>query len=352
MTDIKSLTLEQLSQIGEQNGWEPYRARQIFTWLWQKDANSFAEMTNLSKTLRQQLAQNFFISHLTPICTHSSPDGAIKITFRLSDNNIIESVLISDEDRRTFCVSTQVGCPLGCRICATGQLGFKRNLQWFEIVEQIQGITRATGIKPTNIVFMGMGEPLLNLSQTLEAVRVINSNYGLKIGARRITISTAGIPQGIRELARFPLQIRLAISLNAPTDELRSQLMPINRQSPIKKILEAVREYYHLTHRRVTFEYVLIDRVNNRPEDIQRLPQLLKSIPCKINIIPFNPFPGSPFKAPPPSAVQKFALALYPHLPAVTIRKSKGATVFAGCGQLAAVLINHATAKADRQNGS
>ncbi len=337
MTDIKSLTFKQLARMGEQRGWEPYRARQVFLWLWQKDVNSFAEMTNLNKTFRQHLARDFIISHLIPVRTCSSSDGAIKITFRLHDNNLIESVFILDEDRRTICVSTQVGCPVGCRICATGQLGFIRNLQWFEIVEQIQGITRATGIKPTNIVFMGMGEPFLNLSQTLEAVRVINSDWGMKIGARRITISTAGIPQGIRQIARFPLQIRLAISLNATTDEIRSQLMPINRQYPIKQVLKAVKEYHRLTRRRVTFEYVLIDRINNLPEDVLRLSSLLKNIPCKINLIPFNPFPGSPFKSPSPQAVQKFALALYPLLPAVTIRKSKGAKVLAGCGQLAAV---------------
>lgn len=335
MTDIKSLTLEQLIQYGEQHGWEKYRARQLFLWLYQKHATSFDEMTNLSKQFRQELSQQFYISHLTPVCTLSSPDSTIKLTLALSDNNIIESVLLFDQNRRTACVSTQVGCPLNCRICATPRLGFKRNLKWFEIVEQIQALIRQTKTTPTNIVFMGMGEPMLNLDEVLEAVKTINSDYGLRIGARRITISTAGIPEGIHRLASFPLQVRLAVSLNATDDKTRSMLMPVNKLYPLKILLETIRQYYASTHRRITFEYVLLDGINNRPEDVQRLAHLLKGTPCKINLIPYNPFPGAPFKPPSPAAVKRFALALYPHLPAVTIRKSKGGKILAGCGQLA-----------------
>lgn len=335
MTDIKSFTLEQLIQYCEERGWENYRAYQIFVWLYQKNATNFDEMTNLSKQLRQELNQQFYISHLVPIRTLSSPDSTVKLTLALEDSNIIESVFLSDGNRHTACVSSQVGCPLNCRICATAHLGFKRNLKWYEIIEQVQALTRATGIMPTNIVFMGMGEPLLNLNEVLEAIKVMNSNYGQKIGARRITISTAGIPEGIYRLAEFPLQVRLAVSLNASNDHTRTMIMPINQRYPLNTILEAIREYYSRTHRPITFEYVLLDGINTLPVDIFRLPQLLKNIPCKINLIPFNPFPGATFQPPSPTAVKKFAQALYPYLPAVTIRKSKGSKILAGCGQLA-----------------
>lgn len=335
MTDIKSFTLEQLIQYCEERGWEKYRAYQIFVWLYQKNATNFDKMTNLSKQLRHELNQQFYISHLIPIRTVASPDSTVKLTLALEDNNVIESVFLFDGNRRTACVSSQVGCPLNCRICATARLGFKRNLKWYEIVEQVQALTRATGITPTNIVFMGMGEPLLNLDEVIEAVKVMNSNYGLKIAARRITISTAGIPEGIHRLAEFPLQVRLAVSLNASNDQTRTMIMPINQRYPLNTLLEAIRKYYAQTHRRITFEYVILAGVNNLQADIFRLTQLLKDIPCKINLIPFNPFPGATFQPPLPTAVKKFAQALYPHLPTVTIRKSKGRKILAGCGQLA-----------------
>ncbi len=338
MTDIKTFTFEQLKDLGAELGWQRFRAQQIFLWLWQKHVTTFDQMTNLSKEFRARLAERFFISNLVPIKIQKSADKTTKFTFRLSDGNVIESVLLFDQNRRTVCVSTQVGCGLGCRFCATARMGFKRNLYWHEIVEQIQAIIRETKIMPTNVVFMGMGEPLLNWSAVVEAVKAINSNYGLKIGARRITISTAGIPEGIRKVADFPLQLRLAISLNATTDKVRSQIMPINNRYPLKTIFPAILEYIKKTKRRVTFEYVLIDGVNDRDEDGKRLIARLKNIPCKINLIPFNPFPGSEFRPPSPRSVEKFARALYPFLPAVTIRKSKGTKILAGCGQLACPL--------------
>ncbi|MGQ9708352.1 MAG: 23S rRNA (adenine(2503)-C(2))-methyltransferase RlmN [bacterium] len=336
MINIKAFTIEELNRLAEKMGWEKYRPRQIFQWLWQQDAASFDQMSNLSKEFRYQLAQRFYISRLEPFRTISSPDRTIKCTYKLNNCNLIESVLIFEQNRRTICVSTQVGCALNCRLCATARLGFKRNLKWFEIVEQIKSLSRVTMVQPTNIVFMGMGEPLLNLDEVLKAVQVINSDYGLRIGARRITISTAGIPAAILRLADFPLKVRLAISLNATTDKIRSKLMPINRRYPLNTLLAAVREYVKKTRRRVTFEYVLIDGTNNLPDDVARLVRLLKNIPCKVNLIPFNPFPGSEFNPPNDDNIQQFARALYPLLPAVTIRKSKGASILAGCGQLAA----------------
>ncbi|MEO0068554.1 MAG: 23S rRNA (adenine(2503)-C(2))-methyltransferase RlmN [candidate division WOR-3 bacterium] len=339
-TDIKGYTLEELNLLGEKLGWERYRPVQIFQWLYQKDADSFDQMTNLSKQFRAELAERFYISRLEPVRTIKSEDRTTKCTFTLQDGNLIESVLIFDQNRRTICLSTQAGCSLACRFCATGRMGFKRNLKWFEIVEQAQALIRTTNVKPTNIVLMGMGEPLLNLDEVLKAVKVINSNYGLRIGARRITISTAGIPEGILQIAQFPLQVRLAISLNATDDKTRSELMPVNKRYPLKTLLNAAREYVKITRRRLTFEYVLIQGVNNLPLDAQRLTKLLKNIPCKINLIPFNPFPGTKFQPPSEDDVKRFAQALYPHLPAVTIRKSKGGSIQAGCGQLAALIDN------------
>ncbi|MEO0020365.1 MAG: 23S rRNA (adenine(2503)-C(2))-methyltransferase RlmN [candidate division WOR-3 bacterium] len=339
-TDIKGYTLEELNLLGEKLGWERYRPVQIFQWLYQKDADSFDQMTNLSKQFRAELAERFYISRLEPVRTIKSEDRTTKCTFTLQDGNLIESVLIFDQNRRTICLSTQAGCSLACRFCATGRIGFKRNLKWFEIVEQAQALIRTTNVKPTNIVLMGMGEPLLNLDEVLKAVKVINSNYGLRIGARRITISTAGIPEGILQIAQFPLQVRLAISLNATDDKTRSELMPVNKRYPLKTLLNAAREYVKITRRRLTFEYVLIQGVNNLPLDAQRLTKLLKNIPCKINLIPFNPFPGTKFQPPSEDDVKRFAQTLYPHLPAVTIRKSKGGSIQAGCGQLAALIDN------------
>lgn len=339
-TDIKGYTLEELNLLGEKLGWERYRPLQIFQWLYQKDADSFDQMTNLSKQFRAELAERFYISRLEPVRTIKSEDRTTKCTFTLQDGNLIESVLIFDQNRRTICLSTQAGCSLACRFCATGRIGFKRNLKWFEIVEQAQALIRTTNVKPTNIVLMGMGEPLLNLDEVLKAVKVINSNYGLRIGARRITISTAGIPEGILQIAQFPLQVRLAISLNATDDKTRSELMPVNKRYPLKTLLNAAREYVKITRRRLTFEYVLIQGVNNLPLDAQRLTKLLKNIPCKINLIPFNPFPGTKFQPPSEDDVKRFAQTLYPHLPAVTIRKSKGGSIQAGCGQLAALIDN------------
>ncbi len=243
MTDIKSYTLEELIQLSESLGWEHYRAYQIFQWLWQKNTASFEQMTNLSKNLRAELVQKFYISQLSTASIITAPDSTKKFLFLLQDGNLIESVLISNQNRYTVCVSTQVGCPLGCRFCATATIGFKRNLKWYEIAEQIRMIILNTNIYPRNVVMMGMGEPFLNLDEVFKAVNLTNSDYGFKIGARRITISTAGIPEGIYRIAEFPLQIRLAISLNATTDEIRSQLMPINNRYPISQILEAAQAY-------------------------------------------------------------------------------------------------------------
>jgi 23S rRNA (adenine2503-C2)-methyltransferase len=334
--DIKKLSLEELMNFVQNIGSEKYRALQIYQWLWQKNIESFDLMTNISRNLRLELNRRFYISQLKLLRSITGQDGTTKFTFELEDRNIIESVLIFDGQRRTICLSTQVGCKLGCRFCATARINFKRNLFWHEIVEQIQAIMKISNITPTNIVFMGMGEPLLNLYNVIKAIAIINSDYGLKIGARRITVSTAGIPEGIKKIAELPIKIRLAISLNATTDPIRSALMPINKRYPLKLLLATARKYTKITHRRLTFEYVLINGVNDQKADAMRLSKILRDIPCKINIIPFNPFPGSQFLSPKPEQVAQFVDLLHPLLPAVTIRKSRGSDVLAGCGQLAA----------------
>ena len=347
MLDLRSFTLAQFAELCSRLDWEPYRAKQVYSWLWQKGATDMDAMTNLSKEKRNQLKQEFTIAELKTEKTARDKDGTVKFTWRLSDGETVESVFIPESDRRTVCVSTQVGCSLGCEFCYTGRMGFRRNLAWHEIAGQVIDVARAipdlvpsldignSSLVISNVVLMGMGEPFLNYDATIEAVTQLNSDLGLNIGARKITVSTAGIPDAIRKYARFPLQSRLAVSLNASDNETRDQLMPINQRHPLEELIPAVREFTKLKGKRVTFEYVLIDGVNNRKQDVAQLSRLLEGIPCKLNLIPFNPFPDSDLKPPPPQEVERFKLALFPLLPAVTVRRSRGTNILAACGQLA-----------------
>ncbi len=373
MPDLRSLTLAQLQARCAELGWPRYTAAQIFTWLWQKGVDDIGAMTNLSKERRALLAERYTIGRLELVRTLADDDGTTKFTFKLEDGSVIESVYIHDNDRRTVCVSTQVGCKLGCDFCFTGTLGFTRDLLWHEIAAQVlsvrhhlgsgksQGKSPKSGSSPdfaisplplstsssplsistfpfplvTNVVFMGMGEPFLNYDATIEAAKTINAENGLGIGARRITISTSGIPDGIRAFTKVEQQFRLALSLNASDDETRSKLMPVNRIHPLKEVMSAIRAYTDARNKRVTFEYVLVDGINNRDKDMKQLAALLKGIPCKLNLIPLNPFPGCELKPPLPESVEAFARKLWPLVPAVTVRRSKGASILAGCGQLA-----------------
>ena len=370
--DLRSLTLAQIEALCAEFGWPRYTAGQIFTWLWQKGVDDIAAMTNLSKERRALLAERYTVGRLELLHTLDDDDGTTKFTFKLADGNIIESVFIPDgpsplaphpsplaSGRRTVCVSTQVGCKLGCSFCYTGTMGFKRDLAWYEIAAQVLSIRQRLGssksqgespkseaapdfaISPfpfpliTNVVFMGMGEPFLNYDATIEAARTINAENGLGIGARRITISTSGIPDGIRAFIQLQQQFRLALSLNASDDETRSRLMPVNKLHPLKEVMAAIRAYTDAKGKRVTFEYVLVDGINNRDKDVKQLAALLKGIPCKLNLIPLNPFPGCDLKAPTAESIEAFARKLWPLVPAVTVRRSKGARILAGCGQLA-----------------
>jgi len=360
MPDLRSLTFAQLGALCAELGWPRYTAGQILTWLWQKGVDDIAAMTNLSKERRALLAERYTIGRLELLRTLDDEDGTTKFTFKLEDGNVIESVLIPDgpsslaphpspaaSGRRTVCVSTQVGCKLGCSFCYTGTLGFKRDLAWHEIASQVLSVRQRLkdcGALPppssllpppiTNVVFMGMGEPFLNYDATIEAAKTINAENGLGIGARRITISTSGIPDGIRAFTKLPEQFRLALSLCASDDETRSDLMPVNKLYPLREVMAAIREYTEAKGKRVTFEYVLVDGINNRDKDVKQLAALLKGIPCKVNLIPLNPFPGCELKAPSEQSVDAFARKLWPLVPAVTVRRSKGARILAGCGQL------------------
>ncbi|MFO7676681.1 MAG: 23S rRNA (adenine(2503)-C(2))-methyltransferase RlmN [bacterium] len=337
--DIRSFTRAELEGLARTSGWETYRARQLYSWMWQKRAVSFSAMTDLGLRLREELSAGFHIYVPETVVRVEDRDGTIRFVFRLEDDMVIESVYIPDGDRRTACVSTQVGCGLGCRICRTARLGLARSLAWHEIAGQVLEIGRAVPERLTNVVFMGMGEPFANYDATMSAVEEVNAPGGINIGARHITVSTAGLPDGIRRYASFRLQSRLAVSLNAADDATRGSLMPVNQRHPLADLLAAVREFTQRRGgKRVTFEYVLLRGINDRPADARNLSSLLQGIPCKVNLIPYNAFEGSDYAAPRPREVERFAELLYPGLPAVTIRRSRGASIGAACGQLAARL--------------
>ncbi|MEO0106757.1 MAG: 23S rRNA (adenine(2503)-C(2))-methyltransferase RlmN [candidate division WOR-3 bacterium] len=332
--NIKAYSLTKLQELMEELGLEPYRAQQVFQWLWQKNSIDFEKMTNLSKILRKKLDDKFVIKNLLIVECLKSGDDAKKYVFELEDKKRIEGVYIPEANRRTICVSTQVGCPLRCKFCATGLYGFSRNLFAWEIANQIQLVQSDISTKPTNIVFMGMGEPLLNLSEVYNALEILSSSIGLGISQRHITVSTAGIIDGMRELLNSQFKVKLAISLNFADEELRKEMMPVAEKNPLKEVLKIAREY-SLRKEMVTFEYVMIKGLNDRLIDARRLVKLLKDIPSKVNLIPLNEYPGLPFKSPEPEAINKFRDFLYNFRHTVTIRKSKGQEILAGCGQLA-----------------
>jgi len=337
-TDIKELSLYQLTSWLKDNGIEPYRASQILKWIYLKQADSFDIMTDLSKEVRKQLALSFSIRRLEQITTKESKDGSIKYLFRLHDGNYIESVLIPEKDHQTLCISSQVGCAQGCRFCLTAKDGFTRNLTKNEIVSQVRDVKKDhAGSKPlTNIVFMGMGEPLANYKNVINAVdTILDSSFGLGFSSRRITISTAGLVQKLSELGN-ETEVNLAVSLNATENETRSMLMPINRKYPIEKLLDACAKYHLKPRRRITFEYILLKGINDSTKDADRLVKLLRPIRAKINLIPFNEYEGSAFRRPEESIVSRFLEILHKNGYTAIIRHSKGQDICAACGQLRA----------------
>ena len=336
--DLKNLSPAELNEFLRVFGKERYRSIQILRWLYQKGVHSFDEMTNLSKRFRHELAQVSFISTLHLLRIEQSKDGTKKFLFQLEDGNRIESVLIPDKKRLTLCLSSQVGCAFGCLFCLTGKMGWKRDLSVSEIVNQILGARETLEGKSTitNIVLMGMGEPLANYGNTLKAIALMIHPDAFKFSSRRVTLSTVGLLPGLEQLAKDKISFRLAISLNASDEVTRSQLMPVNRRYPLKKILEMCRNFPLKPRARITFEYVMIDGINDSLQDAKRLLRILRNIPSKINLIPLNEDPGIPFKRPSDEKVNRFQEILMEGGLTAIVRTSKGGEISAACGQLQA----------------
>ncbi|MCX7048959.1 MAG: 23S rRNA (adenine(2503)-C(2))-methyltransferase RlmN [Candidatus Sumerlaeota bacterium] len=333
-------SLTDLDAAVQRAGFPGFRAKQLFHWIYQKGALSFDEMTNLPKDFRAWLAENTRWGGAEIRETIESSDGAIKLLWGLEDGLNIEGVLMPEEARCTLCVSSQAGCALGCEFCVTGTGGLKRDCTAGEMLGQVlraRRLAQERGANLTHLVFMGMGEPLLNLDEVLRALRLIISPQAVKISPRRVTVSTAGIVPGIRALADADLNVKLAISLNATDDETRCRLMPIARRYPLDELLEACRDFQRRSPKRhrITFEYVLLSDVNDTPEDARRLVRLLSHIPCKVNLIPYNPDPRLPFERPSEDRINAFRDFLLDRNFTVAVRYSKGLESRAACGQLA-----------------
>ncbi len=336
-TDLKNLTLPALEQFLQGQGKERFRATQIFKWIYQQDARSFEEMTNISKELRRELSESAFISDLEVEAVEEGGDGTKKYLFKLDDGQAVESVLIPIEGRNTLCISSQVGCAMACEFCLTGTFRLTRNLTTAEIVNQIMAVrrdVRESGEEIRNIVMMGMGEPLHNLDNVIPAIQIMIDGNGLQLSNRRVTVSTCGLVPEMARLGREVPNVNLAISLNATTDELRNRIMPVNRRYPLKELLRACREFPLPGRRKVTFEYVMLGGVNDSLEDAKRLLRLISDIPNKVNLIPFNEHEGCDFKAPTQAAIDAFHTYLIDRHVTVITRDSRGSDISAACGQL------------------
>ncbi len=340
---LSEVSREELEGLLASWGQPRYRGAQIWRWLYVSLASEIDDMRNLPAALRRQLGGQFVVSAVTPMRSQRSEDGHTeKVLLRLRDGQAVETVLMDYDARRTVCVSTQVGCAIRCAFCATGLGGWTRNLSAGEIVEQVLYYARlcrgGSGTAPTqgisNVVYMGMGEPFLNYDAVRRSIAILNDPEGLNMGARRVTISTVGIVPGIEQLAAEGLPVGLAISLHAPTDELRDRLVPINRKYALDRLVAACRGYTGRTHRRVTFEYALIDGVNDSPAEADALAQLLRGLLCHVNLIPVNPVPELPYRPSPYERVVAFESRLRERGVNATLRVSRGADIQAGCGQL------------------
>jgi 23S rRNA (adenine2503-C2)-methyltransferase len=334
--DLAELDLHELEVALESRHHQPYHARQLYRWIYKRGVTDFDRMTDLSRTLREQLAAEFRLSTARVVGDDRSIDGTRKFVLELADHRRIESVFIPDTPSMTFCISTQVGCAMSCGFCLTGKMGLVRNLTAGEIAGQVRVLATATGMldHPFNIVLMGMGEPLHNYENTMKALRMLHDENGLAVSPRRVTLSTVGIVPGLERLAREPLMPNLAISLHATTDEQRSVLVPPNRKYPLAAILETCRRFPLKKRSRITFEYVMLAGVNDTPEDARRLARLLAGIKSKVNLIPLNPAPGIPYERPADERVDRFAQILADRHITVSVRKSRGRDIRAACGQL------------------
>ncbi len=347
-TELLGMGIIELEDFMESIGEPRYRGRQVHKWIYKKAVSSFYDMSDLARELRSKLDELAHISIPRVLKQRASIDGTRKFLMELEDKKRIESVVIphskNKDTRYTLCISTQVGCPIGCVFCATGNSGFQRNLEAYEMIGQVLGSERELQKRLksnengliTNVVYMGMGEPMLNYDQVIKSIYILNDSKGINIGQRHITISTSGDVKGINRLAQENLQVTLAISLHACTDELRDRLIPLNRKYPLEELIKSIKQYINMTNRRVTFEYLLLDEVNNRKEDAEKLATLLKPLLANVNLIPYNEVVGLEFKQPSPQQVNDFYHYLLQAGVNATLREEKGADIEAACGQLRA----------------
>ncbi len=338
--NIRTLTLPELKTYFESIGDKKFRAIQTYEWIWKKAATSFDDMSNLSKELRIKLAEHFCLPAITTDATQKSADGTIKSRFKTFDGHFIEGVLIPTESRNTACVSSQIGCSLTCSFCATGKMERKRNLNFDEIYDQVAQLNaqseKAYNKKLSNVVFMGMGEPLLNYANVLQAIDKITSNDGLAMSPKRITVSTAGVAKMIKKLGDDNVRFNLALSLHAATDKKRDSIMPINETNSIEQLIEALNYFYERTKNDITLEYILLKGVNDSLKDAEELVKIYRKIPTHlVNVIEYNAIDGAAFVKPDDDTTQQFTNYLASQRVNVRVRRSRGKDIDAACGQLA-----------------
>ena len=334
MKNIKDYNLEELKQEFIQIGEKPFRAEQVFKWIYESKITSFDEMTNLSLELREKLKQNYTMCNFNILRKQESTDGTKKYLFDVLDGNAIETVLMSYHHGYSICVSSQIGCKMGCKFCASTGIKFVRNLTSGEIVEQILAVERDNDIRISNVVFMGIGEPLDNYENVINAIKIINNQKGINIGARHISVSTSGLVPKIYRLAEENIQCTLSISLHATTDEKRSSMMPVNDAFPIEQLIKACKDYIQKTNRRISFEYALAKDNNDNLDDAKRLVHLLKGMICHVNLIPINKIENGAYTKSSNENIMKFRDYLNEHGIVATIRRELGSDIDAACGQL------------------
>jgi 23S rRNA (adenine2503-C2)-methyltransferase len=337
--DIRSFSKEDLRDYFVSHGQPAFRGNQVYEWLWKKNVHSFDAMTNLSKDLRMFMEEHFSINHIAVDNIQRSTDGTIKNAVKLFDGLVVESVMIPTDSRTTACVSSQVGCAMGCTFCATARLKKQRNLLPDEIYDQVAAISRESellyGHKLTNIVFMGMGEPLLNYENVMKAIDKITSDEGLAMSPRRITLSTVGIPKMIKRMADEQVKFNLAVSLHSAIDEVRSNMMPVNISNNLDELMESLQYWHQKTGNRITFEYVVWKNINDKPKDIKALVDYCQKVPAKVNLIEYNPIDDGEFEQASPMVIDQYVSALEKNGIIVNIRRSRGKDIDAACGQLA-----------------
>jgi 23S rRNA (adenine2503-C2)-methyltransferase len=337
--DIRALSKDQLRDFFVANNDKAFRGNQVYEWLWSKGAHHFDDMTNVSKETRMMLEKNFVINHIKVDTMQRSEDGTVKNAVRLHDGLVVESVLIPTNTRTTACVSSQVGCSLDCNFCATARLKRMRNLEPAEIYDQVIAIDKESrlyyGHPLSNIVFMGMGEPLMNYNNVIKAIEMITSNEGLGMSPKRITVSTSGIPKMIKKLADDEVKFKLAVSLHSAIDEIRSKIMPFSTNFPLAELRESLEYWYQKTKSKITYEYVVWKNINDTKESIEALVKFCKYVPCKVNLIEYNPIDDGEFQQASEQSINAYIKALEANSIIVKVRRSRGKDIDAACGQLA-----------------